>query len=226
MTLDADDTTMSRRGLFRAGAAGAAAAAGVAAGTGSVAAQYDGWLDDVDNYDGTHDYRGEDEVLVEVGVGDNGLRFGPAAVLIDPGATIVWEWTGEGGGHNVVANDETFNSGDAVAEGGHTFEYTFDDAEEGDTFNYVCVPHEAVQMKGVVAVGDVDDDLVTPGGEGDDEGSGDDEAGGDGDESDDGASGRSLTLDDIGALALTLGFAGALLIPLFYAAHQMAEENE
>jgi len=219
MTMNADDTTMSRRGLFRAGAAGAAVAAGVAAGTGSAAAQYDGWLDDVDNYDGTHDYRGEDEVHVEVGAGDSGLLFGPAAILIDPGTTVVWEWTGEGGGHNVVATDETFDSGDAVSEEGETFEHTFDDAEEGDTFNYVCAPHEAVEMKGAVAIGDVDDELVSPDGDAETE---DENGAEEGDED----PGRALTLDDIGALALALGFAGALLVPLFYAAHKMANDEK
>ncbi|EMA64299.1 halocyanin domain-containing protein [Halorubrum lipolyticum] len=228
MTSDADETTMSRRGLFRVGAAGAAAATGLAAGSGGAAAQYDGWLDDVDNYDGTHDYTGQDEVTVEVGAVD-GLKFGPAAILIDSGTTVVWEWTGEGGGHNVVAEDETFDSGDAVSEEGATFEYTFDDASDGDTFNYACEPHETVGMKGAVAVGSVDDDLVTPGGDGDDGGSGNETDGGnttdDGNASDGGSGAPDLSADDIGALALALGFAGALLVPLFYAAHKMASEE-
>ena len=218
MTTNADDTTMSRRGLFRAGAAGAAVAAGVTAGSGTAAAQYDGWLDEVDNYDGTYDYRGEDEVRVDVGAG-NGLLFDPAAILIDPGTTVVWEWTGEGGGHNVVATDETFDSGDPVPDEGTTFEHTFDDAEEGDAFNYVCTPHEAVEMKGAVAIGDVDDDIISPDGEAQvDDGAEDGEE-------DETPTGRVLTLGDIGALALALGFAGALLVPLFYAAHRMANDE-
>ncbi|WP_123620803.1 halocyanin domain-containing protein [Halorubrum sp. CSM-61] len=230
MTSDADETTMTRRGLFRAGAAGAAVATGLAAGSGGAAAQYDGWLDDVDNYDGTHDYTGQDEVTVAVGAVD-GLKFGPAAILIDPGTTVVWEWTGEGGAHNVVADDGTFDSGETVSEEGTTFEYTFDDAEDGDTFNYLCTPHEAVGMKGSVAVGSVDDDLVTPGdgGDGDDGSAGnqtDDGNATDGDNSTDGESaGRDLTANDIGALSLAFGVAGALLVPLFYAAHKMANEE-
>ena len=237
-----DDTTMSRRGLFRAGAAGAAVATGLAAGTGSATAQYDGWLDDVPNYDGTHDYTGQDEVTVTVGAG-NGLVFGPAAVLIDPGTTVVWEWSGEGGAHNVVANDETFDSGETVNEAGYTFEHTFEDVSEGDTFNYLCVPHEAVGMKGAIAIGSVDDDLVTPGGgsdgggsggggDGGSDGSDGGSDGGSGDGSDGGDSGsngsgdgRDLTASDLGALALGLGFAGALLVPLFYAAHKMANDE-
>ncbi|WP_418280052.1 halocyanin domain-containing protein [Halorubrum sp. DTA98] len=217
MTRNADDTSMSRRdtpmsrrGFFRAGAAGVAATGAVTAGSGTVAAAYDGWLDDVENYDGTHDYRGREEVRVEVGAG-NGLQFGPAAILIDPGTTVVWEWTGEGGDHNVAAEDGSFES-DTVGEAGHTFEHAFDDAADGDVFEYVCTPHEAVGMKGVVAVGDVDDDLVDPDG-------GDD--GGDG-----GGSGRELTAEDLGALALAFGFAGALLVPLFYAAHKRTKHDE
>ena len=234
MSSDADETTMSRRGLFRAGAAGAAAATGLAAGSGTVAAQYGGWLDDVDNYDGTHDYTGQDEVTVSVGAVD-GLKFGPAAILIDPGTTVVWEWTGEGGAHNVVADDETFDSGDPVAEAGTTFEYTFEDASDGDTFNYLCVPHEAVGMKGAVAVGSVDDDLVDPSAEGGNGsggdggsggGSGDGSDGGSGDGDDGGSGGRTLSAGDIGALALGFGFAGALLVPLFYAANRMANDKE
>lgn len=217
MRPNADDASMSRRGLFRAGATGAALATGVALGADGAAAQYDGWLDDVDNYDGTHDRRGEDEVTVEVGAGENGLRFGPAAVLIDPGATVVWEWTGQGGAHNVVAENDAFDSGETVDEAGHTFEHTFADAAEGDVFTYLCTPHQAVGMKGAVAVGTVDDELVSPDGEnsGDGDSGGDDGDGGD----------RNLTANDIAALALGLGVAGALLVPLFYAAHRKAEKN-
>jgi halocyanin-like protein len=236
MTANADEASMSRRRLLRSGGASAAAAAGLAAGTGSAAAQYDGWLDDVSNYDGTHDYRGESEVTVEVGAGENGLRFAPAAILIDPGTTVVWEWTGRGGAHNVVANDETFDSGETVDEEGYTFEYTFEDASEGDVFNYLCVPHRAVGMKGSVAIGSVDDDLVSPGGGSDGGGSGGSGGGGDGESGEGGSGGdgdggsgddgsEGLSASDLGALALGLGVAGSLLVPLFYAAHRKAEKN-
>ncbi len=210
-TSNADDRSMSRRGFFRVSAGAAATTAAVAAGSGTAAAAYDGWLDDVDNYDGTHDYRGEDEVHVTVGAGD-GLLFDPAAILIDEGATVVWEWTGEGGQHNVADVDGAFES-ELVDEAGFTFEHTFDEAEEGDFFNYVCTPHEAVGMKGTVAIGDTDDDLVEPDGADD------------GETGDEGAVGRELTSGDLGALALAFGFAGALLVPLFYAAHKMSKHD-
>jgi halocyanin-like protein len=70
-------------------------------------------------------------------------------VAVSTGTTVVWEWTGEGGAHNVVAEDGTFDSGETVTEAGTTFEYTF---EEAGTYTYVCTPHEAVGMKGAVYV--------------------------------------------------------------------------
>jgi len=80
-------------------------------------------------------------------------------------------------------------------------------------------------MKGVVAVGSVDDDLVDPqaeGGSGSGGGSGGDGGSGSGDS---GGSDGGLSASDIGTLALGFGFAGALLVPLFYAAHKKAERN-
>ncbi|WP_128905559.1 halocyanin domain-containing protein, partial [Halorubrum amylolyticum] len=108
---------------------------------------YDGFLDDVSNYDGTVDMRDADEVTVDVGAND-GLTFGPAAVAVSSGTTVVWEWVGQGGDHNVSGSDGSFES-DTVGEEGHTFEYTF---EESGTYTYVCTPHEAVGMKGAVYV--------------------------------------------------------------------------
>ncbi|WP_418280235.1 halocyanin domain-containing protein [Halorubrum sp. DTA98] len=108
---------------------------------------YDGWLDDVENYEGTVDRTDADEARVDVG-SEGGLAFTPPAVAVSPGTTVVWEWTGEGGDHDVTAEDGPFQS-DQSADEGHTFEHTF---EESGTFRYVCTPHEAVGMKGVVYV--------------------------------------------------------------------------
>ena len=108
---------------------------------------YGGWLEGANNYEQTVDATGQDEVTVSVGAGD-GLSFGPAAVAVSTGTTVVWEWTGEGGGHNVAADSGAFES-ETVTEGGHTFEYTF---EETGTFNYECTPHSSVGMKGAVVV--------------------------------------------------------------------------
>lgn len=92
-----------------------------------------------DTYDGAIiDQRGTDEVQVDVGVKGNGgdYAFGPSAVAVTPGTTVRWVWTGEGGGHSVVADpasqigesDYEFSSGELVSEAGHEYTQTLDEA--------------------------------------------------------------------------------------------------
>lgn len=113
--------------------------------------QFGGWFSDVSNFDGVVDKTGQGEVAVSVGTEGNDGNFGfePAAVKVSTGTTVTWEWTGKGGGHNVVADDGTFRSGDPVADAGTTFEYTFD---ETGTYKYYCAPHKPMGMKGAVVV--------------------------------------------------------------------------
>jgi halocyanin-like protein len=145
---------ISRRTALRTAAGVAVARTGLGAAS-PVAAQsnpdFGGWFDDVSNFDGTVDARGESRVTIEVGSKANGgaFGFGPAAVRVDPGTTVVWEWNGKGGVHNVVAEDGSFES-EMVAEAGHTFERTLD--AEG-VRKYYCAPHKAMGMKGAVVVG-------------------------------------------------------------------------
>ncbi|MGB9956561.1 halocyanin domain-containing protein [Haloferax prahovense] len=117
---------------------------------GGSAPQFDGWFDNVDNYDGVTDETGSSTVTVTVGAQANGGAFGygPAAVRVSPGTTVVWEWNGEGGSHNVAAADGGFES-ELVGDSGHTFEHTF---EETGTYKYACTPHETLGMKGAVVV--------------------------------------------------------------------------
>ncbi|WP_075936661.1 halocyanin domain-containing protein [Halosegnis longus] len=147
---------MNRRQFLRT-AGGATAAAGAVAASGTAAAQsqqpdFGGWLGGVDG--GYTDARGESEVTVEVGASGNGgsLAFSPAGLWVDPGTTVIFEWTGEGGDHNVVAQEgpAALDSGGAVGEAGYTYEYTF---EEGGITNYACAPHQSLGMVGAVAVG-------------------------------------------------------------------------
>ena len=152
---------MNRREFLRTAGGAAGGAAAVSAGTSPAAAaegggggggggepDLGGYLDGANNFDGSvTDARGESEVTVDVGAG-NGLSFGPAAVHVDNGATVVWEWTGQGGNHNVVSEDDVFNSGPAAASG--PFEYTF---EEDGVYPYFCAPHKASGMLGVIVVG-------------------------------------------------------------------------
>lgn len=125
-------------------------------GDGSPADRADAFLSDNDArmYDGDiEDHTGEDEVTVMVGAGDDGLAFDPAAIRIDTGTTVVWEWTGVGGQHNVQPTGDTdwddFGDTERVDEEGHTVESTFD--EEGVGL-YVCQPHAGQRMYGAVVV--------------------------------------------------------------------------
>ena len=135
---------------------------------------YDGYLADANGWDGpgsTLDQRGESEVHVGVGVGDGGLGFGPVAVRIDPGTTVVWVW--ESAGHAVGAMvDEQFDdfrgAGTTVADDASTpgsplfesdvrrdgtFEWTAPDVDA--VVPYECRPHAGQGMKGALAIGDV-----------------------------------------------------------------------
>lgn len=111
---------------------------------------FDGWFDRTQNYDGVYDLTDQSRVSITVGTEGNGggFAFGPAAVKISPGTTIVWEWTGMGGTHNVLHRGGEFES-ELTASEGHTFEHTF---EETAAYKYVCVPHETLGMVGVVVV--------------------------------------------------------------------------
>ena len=139
---------------------GASAAAGGAAASGAAAAQEgntSGGNQSGSNTTGSGNMTGGNQSsgggggstkTVEVGAG-SGTSFGPEEVTIAPGDTVVWEWTGEGGAHNVVAEDGAFNSGSPEEGSGITFEHTFQETGE---FPYICEPHEAVGMVGTVIV--------------------------------------------------------------------------
>lgn len=108
---------------------------------------YDGWLEGANNYDETVDWTGRDAVTVAVGY--ESLAFDPAAIAISPGTTVTWEWTGEGGDHNVVSEGDGPLESELVNDEGHTYEYTF---EESGTYPYQCDPHSTAGMKGAVYV--------------------------------------------------------------------------
>lgn len=109
---------------------------------------YGGYLATANNFESVVDRTGKSEVTVKVGAGERALAFGPAAVRVSPGTTVVWEWTGKGGRHNVVAQDGAFESPLYVGVG-RTFEQTF---EETGVVKYLCEPHEEQGMLGVVEV--------------------------------------------------------------------------
>lgn len=111
---------------------------------------FGGWMDNVGNYDTVTNMTGEDEITIDVAIeGNEGhYAFGPAAVGISANTTVTWKWTGEGGSHNVLASDGSFES-ELIGKEGHTFERTFDSS---GNYKYKCDPHETFGMKGVVVV--------------------------------------------------------------------------
>jgi halocyanin-like protein len=160
------------------------AAVGASTPAGAQEDAYDGFLSEEGTWGGTTtDASDEDEIIVDVGAAGNtgNFAFAPTAIYIEPGQTITWEWTGEGGAHNVYhdnEDDQLFNSqeehdGTAIDEARFTYEFTFEEGDEG-VYPYVCTPHRSLEMKGVVVVGEdnVETDLVPYG-----EGGGGDEGG-------------------------------------------------
>ncbi|MDZ5811963.1 halocyanin domain-containing protein [Halorubrum sp. AD140] len=159
---------MKRRDFVRtAGGATAAAAAGVGA-TGTAAAQEEepDWPSGASGGNGGsyEDLRGESEVTIAVGAGDDGLAFDPTLVWVDTGTTVTWEWTGSGGSHNVVTVEgpAELDSGDPVGEEGTTYEVELGEDAAGIT-HYHCAPHDATGMHGGIAVGE-DVETVESGG--------------------------------------------------------------
>ncbi len=109
---------------------------------------------DARGYDGDiEDLTDEDTVEVAVGAGDEGLAFDPPAMRLSTGTTILWEWTGEGGSHNVAPDEESeiqeFGEQELFEEAGHTVEDTIDEDGVG---LYVCEPHVAQGMYGAFIV--------------------------------------------------------------------------
>lgn len=112
------------------------------------------FLSNTSNFDGTGiDRTDADAVSVTVGAegNDNYWAYEPVVVAIRPDTTVRWEWNGKGGAHNVVSAEDRdpLDSGAAVPSDDATYEYTF---EESGVYRYVCVPHRASGMKGVVVV--------------------------------------------------------------------------
>lgn len=159
MTADEAPGPLTRRRLLAT--AGALALGGRAVGRATAADGVDltEWFAPTDGADAVVDATGRARVDVAVGARGNGggFAFDPAVVRVDPGTTVVWTWTGEGGSHNVSATDGSFESAyhDATGE---TYQHT---VESDGVIRYECAPHSAMGMRGAVVVGDV---AVTLGG--------------------------------------------------------------
>lgn len=112
----------------------------------------DMWMRDVQNFEGTvTDRTGSSTATITVGAEANGGAFGfaPPVMRISTGTTVKFEWTGDGGAHNVVFENADIHSGEVVAESGFHFEHTFG---ESGTYRYSCQPHQAIGQKGAIIV--------------------------------------------------------------------------
>lgn len=102
------------------------------------------------NYDGTIAAAGDGTVMVGAEGNQGNFAFAPAALAVETGTTVNWEWTGKGNQHNVVAtgdSDFQLDSGDPKTE--DSYEFTFDEA---GVALYECIPHKSLGMKGAVVV--------------------------------------------------------------------------
>jgi halocyanin-like protein len=109
---------------------------------------------DANLYDNSvEDHTGEDSVTVMNGAGSNNVAFDAAAIRIDAGTEVTWEWTGLGGSHNVVSRDQSDfdfeNPEGLLGDEGHTWSYTF---EESGNAVYHCEAHTAQGQHGAVIV--------------------------------------------------------------------------
>ncbi|MFB6300167.1 MAG: halocyanin domain-containing protein [Halobacteriales archaeon] len=129
---------------------GSDSGSGGSGGSGGGKPSFDGYLEETANYDSVVDKTGSDSVTVMVGTEGNGGNFGfdPVVVKVSTGTEVVWEWTGKGQQHNVVAEDGSFES-KLTDEKGFSFSHTFDSS---GNVKYYCEPHKALGMKGVIMV--------------------------------------------------------------------------
>ena len=109
---------------------------------------------EANGYDNSvEDLTGESSVTIMNGAGSNNVAFDAAAIRIDSGTEVTWEWTGLGGAHNVVSRDQSdfefANPEGLIDEEGHTWSNTF---EEAGNAVYHCEAHTAQGQHGAIIV--------------------------------------------------------------------------
>ena len=81
-------------------------------------------------------------------------RFEPQQAQVEPGTTVRWINRGAETNHTTTSKGGSWDSGFVFAGPGDTFEHTFTAADEGLTFEYSCVTHQACcMMQGSVRIG-------------------------------------------------------------------------
>lgn len=96
------------------------------------------------------------EVAADVTVAADGqFKFAPETVTVSTGETVRWTWAA--GGHNVkpentpADSDWTGTPGERSKTFGEGYVYTHTFEVTG-RFDYICVPHQSLGMKGTVVV--------------------------------------------------------------------------
>ena len=89
----------------------------------------------------------QDDVIVTVD--STNLRFSPSEVTVQEGQAVRFVWSGQALGHNAVADDGLFDSGEPERDVDYRFVFEIGTAGE---YQFVCEPHEAAGMIGTVTV--------------------------------------------------------------------------
>ncbi|MCH1422756.1 MAG: plastocyanin/azurin family copper-binding protein [Candidatus Poseidoniaceae archaeon] len=86
---------------------------------------------------------------VIVTVDSTNFRFSPSDVTVQEGQAVRFVWSGQALGHNAVANDGLFDSGEPERDVDYRF--VFENGTVG-VHTFVCEPHESMGMVGTVTV--------------------------------------------------------------------------
>jgi|TARA_B110000914_G_scaffold212271_1_gene213061 plastocyanin len=100
----------------------------------------------------------DDTVIITVD--STNLRFSPSEVVINEGQTVRFFWSGEFLDHNAVASSGIFTTGSPQTEMDYAF--TFDKGTN-DTYDFICEPHETLNMIGRIIVNPSEDNTDTNG---------------------------------------------------------------
>jgi halocyanin-like protein len=109
--------------------------------------QTERWLGQACGFEEVDDHTGESEVVIDVGAG-TGLSHAPEAVRVDPGTTVRWRWTGQGGLHDVSFTNADVRTS-LKGESGATFAHTLGSPGQ---YRHECIPHSGVGMRGAIIV--------------------------------------------------------------------------
>ncbi|PSP21198.1 halocyanin domain-containing protein [Halobacteriales archaeon QH_10_65_19] len=90
---------------------------------------------------------GQESATVSNGANAPDYAFDPAAIRVDGGTEVTWEWL-NAVAHSVTHRDGEFDSG-LRGEKNSTFSHIFDGA---GTYLYYCVPHKSIGQNGAVIV--------------------------------------------------------------------------